>query len=91
MSGLTVGRLTLQAGTMSESDARRLANLVAQALGDQVLSGHARAQAGSAAGAAGRTAGISLDVAQQPGKPIGEIAEAVAAAIAAAIREAGGR
>jgi hypothetical protein len=78
MSGpanIAVERLTLHAGSMSESDARRLAELVAMALGRlPELSNPVDA------------AKVSVDVAAQPGRDVAQVADAVADAIAAALR-----
>ncbi len=68
-------RLSLHVGAMSESEARRLAELVGLALG--------RIPALPNAIEAGK---VSVDVPDQTGRSVAEIADAVAAAIEAALR-----
>lgn len=70
-----IERLTLHVGAMSETDARRLAELVAVALGS--LPEHPKSA---------HAAKVNIDVAPQSGRGLPEIADAVAAAIAAALR-----
>jgi hypothetical protein len=72
---IDVDRLTLHAGAMSEADARRLAGLVALALGRLPLPPRPVD--------VGR---LSIDVPSQTGRGMAEIADAVAAAIEAALR-----
>jgi hypothetical protein len=74
-SNVNVERLTLHAGSMSESDARRLAELVALAFG-RLPEPPKSIDA----------AKLSIDVPAQPGRGVPEIADAVAAAIAAALK-----
>jgi hypothetical protein len=71
---VNIERLTLRAGSMSESEARRLAELVALALGRLPKPPQSV-----------DAAKLSVDVPPQPGRGVAEIADAVAAAIAAAL------
>jgi hypothetical protein len=74
-ANVDVDRLTLRAGPMSEADGRRLAELVAIALGR--LPNPPKSVA---------AATLRIDVPPQTGRGLTEIADAVAAAIAAALR-----
>jgi hypothetical protein len=73
-SNVTVERLTLHAGAMSESEARRLAELVALALARLPKPPQSV-----------DTANLRVDVPAQQGRDVAEIADAVAAAITAAL------
>jgi hypothetical protein len=68
---VTIGRLTLHAGAMSEAEARRLAELIGLALGRVPL----------------RPAdSVAIDVPAQTGKSVEQIADAVAHAIEESLR-----
>jgi hypothetical protein len=75
---VSVDRLTLRTGPMSESDARRLAELVGLALGRMPSLPTSRGT-------------VSVNVPSQPGRTVEQIAEAVAHAIEAALRVEGAR
>lgn len=77
---VNVERLTLHAGAMSESDARRLAELVALALGRLAAPPDSVDAARTATAAK-----VNVDVKSQSGQGLPEIADAVASAIAAAL------
>jgi hypothetical protein len=71
---VSIGRLTLHPGALSEADARRLAELVGLALGRVPL----------------RAADhVTVTVPDQAAKPVGQIADVVAHAIEAALRVEG--
>jgi hypothetical protein len=72
---LSIGRLSLNAGPMSEADARRLAELVGLALA-RIPNLPSSADTGK----------VSVEVPAQTGRSIVELADAVARAIAAALR-----
>jgi hypothetical protein len=72
-TSVDVDRLSLHAGAMSETDGRRLAELVGLALGRLPVLPHPV-----------DTAKVAIDVA--PGSTVEQLAEAVAAAIEAALR-----
>jgi hypothetical protein len=72
---IRVDRITLRAGPMSEADARRLAELVALALGRLPMPPKP-VDAGT----------LRIDVPQQAGQGLTEIADAMAAAVEAALR-----
>lgn len=74
-----IERLTLHAGAMSPADARRLAELVAVALGR--LPEHPKSPDGPK-----DAARVDIDIAPRSGRGLPEIADAVAAAVAAALR-----
>jgi hypothetical protein len=74
-AAVQVDRLSLHAGSMSEADARRLAELIALALG--------RLPASAKALDAGN---VSVDLAPQAGRSLEQIADAVARQISAALR-----
>ena len=78
-----IDRLSLRAGSLSESEARRLAELVGLALGRAAL-GRAALGRASVAGAGPRS--VSVTVPAQDGGAVEELAEAVAHAIEAALR-----
>lgn len=73
---VTIGRLSLHPGALSEAEARRLAELVALALGRIPL----------------RPAdNVAVNLAAQTGKTIEQTADAIAAAIEDALRRDGAR
>lgn len=72
---VSVDRLTLRAGSISEADARRLAELVALAIGRLPMPPESV-----------EAATLSVDVRPQAGRGVAEIAEAVAVAIEEALR-----
>ena len=76
-----IDRLSLRAGSLSESEARRLAELVGLALGRAALG---RAALGRASVAGPRS--VSVTVPARDGGAVEELAEAVAHAIEAALR-----
>ena len=71
-----IDRITLRAGAMSESDARRLAELVGLALGRMPAT----------ATAATTPSSIAVTVSPQEGRSVEQTADSVAAAIADALR-----
>jgi hypothetical protein len=74
---VTIDRLSLHTGAMSEADARRLAELVGLALGR--LPAHVAA-----------SAAVSVTVPEQQGRSVEQLADVVARAIEAALRVEGG-
>jgi len=73
VTAVRIDRLSLRAGSLSEAEARRLAELVGLALGRASI-------------AAGAPRAVSVTVPDSPGGGVDELAEAVAQAIEAALR-----